>query len=365
MARVLLRGSVYYSDFRFRGQRIQRALRDESGLPIRDQRRAIVALGQLIDRVRVEAAGGAHERYPWSELKRRALDVNEASKKSAGLRRDRSSFDVLERFFLREFRRALASPDDVTPEVLRRFIAARTVAGMKPGTIRREAGGIKAWMRRAHAWGLTKTAHDWAQVKLPKVGKRRPPHHSRADLAKLLRSLPEGRWRMIGWLGSRAGLRRAEMLHAEVSDVRLDRGVFSVVGKACTHCAGCRANGGRWEPKDVDERDVPLVSDIRAFLAAALPALRKRRWLLADASGHRPSLEELSTYFARLTRKAGLRGGVQTLRHTYGCHMVDDGVPTKTLQKWMGHESLVTTEQYLSVGKDDEAHVLKVRPLDL
>ena len=154
------------------------------------------------------------------------------------------------------------------------------------------------------------------------------------------------------------------MVHLQPGDLRLDRGVVAIVGKACSLCRECRDNGGRWQPKDVDEREIPLLDDLRAYLTPLMPLLRRRRWVLGDDKT-RPALQELSKDFARLTRKAGLVGGVQTLRHTFGSHMADDGVPIRVLQGWMGHENLTTTEQYTSTGKSDVDHAKEARPLDL
>ncbi len=34
------------------------------------------------------------------------------------------------------------------------------------------------------------------------------------------------------------------------------------------------------------------------------------------------------------------------LRHTFGTHMAAAGVPMRTLQEWMGHRDIATTERY-------------------
>ncbi len=42
------------------------------------------------------------------------------------------------------------------------------------------------------------------------------------------------------------------------------------------------------------------------------------------------------------------------LRHTFAIHALLSGVPITTLQRWMGHARLETTQIYLSVGGDEE-----------
>jgi len=365
MAQVLWLGERAYSDFRFNNRRIKRALRDETGNPVTNDRDAKVALGKMIQLVHSAGAGLAADQYPWRLFKERLLENNERGKAYNGLRRDKVAFTILERFFLKEYGRPLASTEDVTRDVLGQLLEARRKEGRTASTRMREIGSLKAALRWAQkCTPPLRSVEDWRLVKLPKVGKRRPHHHSRAELVQLLKSLPAGPYLTAAWLGARAGLRRGELVHLQPGDLKLERGLVAIVGKACSLCRECRDAGGRWQPKDVDEREIPLLDDLRAYLTPLMPLLRRRRWVLGDDKA-RPALQELSKDFARLTRKAGLSGGVQTLRHTFGSHMADDGVPIRVLQGWMGHENLTTTEQYTSVGKSDVDHAKKARPLDL
>ena len=349
----------WYSDFRHNGHRIFQKLAD-------DKREAQIRLGQLMDRLRTEERGEGVEDYPWAEMKTRIIDRNERRKKLNGLKRDEVALTLFERFFLKEARRAIASPADVTTDNLELFAATRAREGRHPATIKRELGSLKSIMRWAQSRKPPlRPVVDWRTVPIPKVGKRQPPHYTREQLRDLIRSIPGGRWRMVVFLGSRAGLRRGEMRHLRPEDVRLDRGVIAVVGKPCARCVECLEAGGRWEPKDVDEREVPIPGDLRAYLKEALPALRRRSWVLDDGRNHSPSLAEMSTYAARLTQGAGMKGGLQKLRATWICHMLDDGIPAPVVQRWAGHSSLATTEGYTSPGKHDAAHISKARPLDL
>lgn len=355
MATVVARAGGYYSSFRHKGRHIQRFLS-------KDKREAWLKLGVMVQQVRGEP--GAVDRYPWDSLKDRLLVRNERRKALNGLKRDKIALTLLERFFAGEYGHPLRFVADVTLTVLGQFMARRRAEGLTPATVKREAGAIKAAMRWAEVQDPPlRPVADWRKVAIPKVGKRRPPHHSRQDLKRLLKSLPAGRWRLIGWIGARAGLRRGELLHLRPQDIQFERRAVVVVGKECRMCRECRDNGGRWQPKDVDEREVPMPQDLLDFLIKAVPPLRKQAWLLADGRGQRPSLEEMSTYFARLTRKAGLKGGLQKLRATWLTHALDD-VPSKIVKEWAGHASLITTEQYVSPGAQDQVWAEKMRPLD-
>jgi integrase len=52
--------------------------------------------------------------------------------------------------------------------------------------------------------------------------------------------------------------------------------------------------------------------------------------------------------YKRALRKAGVRQvRFNDLRHTFGTRMAAAGVPMRTLQEWMGHRDIKTTEIYI------------------
>jgi len=57
---------------------------------------------------------------------------------------------------------------------------------------------------------------------------------------------------------------------------------------------------------------------------------------------------------AGLGHRCGRKGGItfHSLRHTFGTRMAAAGVPMRTLQEWMGHRNLATTEIYADYAPD-------------
>jgi len=57
---------------------------------------------------------------------------------------------------------------------------------------------------------------------------------------------------------------------------------------------------------------------------------------------------------AGMGRRCGREGGItfHSLRHTFGTRMAAAGVPMRTLQEWMGHRNLATTEIYADYAPD-------------
>jgi integrase len=57
---------------------------------------------------------------------------------------------------------------------------------------------------------------------------------------------------------------------------------------------------------------------------------------------------------AGMGSRCGRKGGItfHSLRHTFGTRMAAAGVPMRTLQEWMGHRNLATTEIYADDAPD-------------
>jgi integrase len=68
--------------------------------------------------------------------------------------------------------------------------------------------------------------------------------------------------------------------------------------------------------------------------------LRKRFYAAMEAAG--------------MGHRCGREGGItfHSLRHTFGTRMAAAGVPMRTLQEWMGHRNLATTEIYADYAPD-------------
>jgi integrase len=120
-------------------------------------------------------------------------------------------------------------------------------------------------------------------------------------------------------------MRRGEALHLQWRHVGADEiGILSE--------EGARTKSGRW-------RSIPLADGARQ----SLEALRTGgdRYVLPQLA---PA--SMSRAFSRTIGRAGLDGSIHCLRHTYCSHLVQAGVPLRTVQVLAGHASYTTTERY-------------------
>jgi integrase len=142
-----------------------------------------------------------------------------------------------------------------------------------------------------------------------------------------------------------AGLRPGEAIALLWEDVDFRRSLLRVVWS--------RTMGVTDTPKSHAGRVVPLAPEV----SEALTALRKRNNLIrardrvfAGRDGGHIDLSTFRDRFGTAQDRADVspRRDVRQLRNTFGTVTASAGVPLRTIQEWMGHESISTTEIYAS-----------------
>ena len=79
-----------------------------------------------------------------------------------------------------------------------------------------------------------------------------------------------------------------------------------------------------------------------------LIARRKRDLFRPVSDVGRESIRYQWTQARKAMKKMDDPGFVlHSLRHTCATRLIDQGVPTSTVQKWLGHASITTTERYI------------------
>ena len=105
-----------------------------------------------------------------------------------------------------------------------------------------------------------------------------------------------------------------------------------------------------------------LLSELREYWREYRPTT----WLFVNRQDNGPmSAGTALQIFNDLKKRAGITHGrgIHSLRHSFGTHLMEAGVPLPTIRKLMGHTALSTTTRYLHV---TSRHVDGIRsPLDL
>ncbi len=139
-----------------------------------------------------------------------------------------------------------------------------------------------------------------------------------------------------------SGLRASEAVDLTMERISLDEGIVRVMGK-----------GSR-------ERLVPLgeraKERLRLYLAEARPVLARgkkpQNYVFLGRGGRKLSRKVLWKNFKKLAAKAGLKGKVHTLRHSFATHMLSGGADLRSVQELLGHADITTTQIYTHVSQD-------------
>jgi site-specific recombinase XerD len=213
------------------------------------------------------------------------------------------------------------------------------------------------------------TANPMPLVGRPKLAKTLPkalPTDAVDALLATLNTDPERR-RRTDWIDRDraiiltallAGLRADELLRANVGDLRRsdDGAVIHVRGK-----------GGKDRRVPIESALVDVLERYLDSRATRFPATVRQRspgrglaaWspaapLFVGADGDRISRGTLQYRVLRAFRRAGIDGDrargalVHGLRHTFATELANSDVSVYTLMKLLGHESMVTSQRYVT-----------------
>lgn len=312
MSNLYRRGKIWYARFERGGLEIRKALDT-------DRREAEIKLRRMLEDRDASKYRRPMRGMTWAEFEQKYLAYSKAEKAHLTHLRDIAAISAMKACFVPH------RPTDLTTESLERFKHFRKAKGKGIATINRDMNALKAMMRKAADWGII--GRD--EIPAPKGYKEtrgRLLFYSVKELQKILGAC-RGAWKTMCLLGGRAGLRRSEMYWLAWEDVNFETGILSVTPK------------DGWNPKDYEQRHVPMASDLAIHLKGLK---REGRWVLGD----RYSLGVMTTFFRRIVRRVGLRGGLHTLRHTFASHLAQAGVPLYTIAKLLGHSSVETTAIY-------------------
>jgi len=240
----------------------------------------------------------------------------------------RRDLEQLERFLL-----GYRLPTEVSQITTRHLQAfALSLSGRAPATIARALNAVSSLFAYLTRLGLVENNPVKGVVK-PKARPVHRPVLSAEEGRRLLAAARTPRERAMLILLLTAGLRRAELLGLQASDLAADYSHLSVRGK-----------GGR-------TRSIPLPQQAQVVLREYLrTGPGGHGFLFPSATGKRLGNTSFCWWFQRLLRSAGLAGrglSPHSLRHTYATFLLHSGVDIKTVQELLGHADLSTTARYL------------------
>jgi len=221
-------------------------------------------------------------------------------------------------------------------------------------SVRRKIAALRSFFSLQKREG--RRADNPAQdVPPPKAAKRLPQVMSEAEVGKLLRTRVAGksdsqrlRNAAIMELLYASGIRRAELVGLNVSDVDIERRTMRVLGK-----------GNKQRMVFMNEA---AASAIRAYLGTR-PRSADEALFLSNRKT-RLSHRQAWVIFREFAQLSGLNKHVtpHVMRHSFATHLLENGADIMTIKELLGHESLSTTQIYTNVSLEhmrrsyEEAH---------
>ena len=227
-----------------------------------------------------------------------------------------------------------------SPELAKSFLAQ--FADKKPRTLYRYAQMIKVFMK----W-YGEPIDDY-KVKIPRS---LPSYHDDDDINKLISAFENKKTHkgsikrdvLLVVLDDKSGMRRSELSNLEKQDIHDD---FLIIR----------------ESKNNKDRFMPLSPEIAQRLHEFTKDMQP------DEKVFKLSPPSITMKIKQFARKAGLdeEFHCHSIRHKFATGLVERGANIKVVQELLGHESLKTTEVYLSIannGLRDAINLLNDRPI--
>ncbi|MDD7464755.1 MAG: tyrosine recombinase XerC [Actinomycetaceae bacterium] len=232
---------------------------------------------------------------------------------------------------------------------VRAWLAQRAQAGQARASLARHSAAIRTFCTWLFRNGYTQNDAA-ARLRAPKAENKLPKVLNEEQAAALLaymKNAAHGKdasvlavrdWALLELIYA-AGLRVSEAVGLNLSDVGADR-TLRVLGK-----------GGK---ERIVPFGIPAQVALDEWLAVrgqliAMPSPA----LFLGARGGRLDPRSVRTMLSRVTARVGLPDiSPHALRHSAATHMLDGGSDLRTVQEFLGHTSIGTTQRYTHVSAD-------------
>jgi integrase/recombinase XerD len=238
---------------------------------------------------------------------------------------------------------------EITAEDIKGFLAWRKGKGFDPGTTLYTDRVI------LHNF-FNRLKIDNPVKEVPRLTKfrKRPSAYTDADLKKFF-SVCDKWERAFFSVALATGLRRGELQTLHWSDLDLARRRVHVTAKP----------EYAFLPKDWEERTVPLTKEVVRILKKHE---RKENCPVVFYSPQNGGSIASPSYLHDLCKNVAKRAGLNEaewhlhrFRDTAATRWLRAGIDVRTVQQWLGHESLATTQKYLEPSKETEKQLEKMR----
>jgi integrase/recombinase XerC len=226
--------------------------------------------------------------------------------------------------------------------VIRSWIISCLEAGCSNRTVNRKISSLKAYYKFLLRKGY-ETSNPLAGHRPLKADRKLEVPFSQEEMRELFTSWSTAdvdfetlRDRLVVELFYTTGIRRAELIGIEVSDVDLETGTLRVMGKR------------------KKERILPLLKTVTPHIADYIQVRNETfpnsdsPFLILSATGNKIYetlvYRIIKKYLSTVSEK--VKRSPHILRHTFATHMLNQGADMNSVKELLGHASLASTQVY-------------------
>lgn len=229
-------------------------------------------------------------------------------------------------------------------EAIVNYLSKRRGQGISPRTTARELVAIKAFCSFLHERQFI-PQNPTLQIDSPKSWQRLPNVLSHAEVEHLLQApdihSPSGkRDAAILELLYATGLRASELVNLTLDHVNTTDGYLRIYGK-----------GGKERLVPMGEMASAQLNDYLQCGRASILRGRQTPHLFVNRLGTGLTRQALWKIIKKYVRQIGITRSISphTLRHSFATHMLEGGADLRSLQHFLGHADISTTQIYTHV----------------
>lgn len=324
MSKIFKRGKVWYIDYSYKGKRTRKSLNTAS--------KKVAELAQKNVDVQIakeELNLSAPRKVSFVKFCERFLSWYKVQNSKKSYQDYENLFTSTIIPYFKDY-----YLNDISTEMIEKYKIKRSES-IKPASVNKELTALKHVFNKAIQWGYLRE-NPVAKVKKLRVSQKKYRFLSLEEIDLVLENCPEYLYPIL-LTGIHTGLRKSELFRLEWSDIDFERGIITVTAK------------GKEHTKNYRNREIPMTEQLIDCLKA-IP--RVSNWVFAKENGERHAGWIIKS-LENTANKAGIkRFTFHALRHTFGSHLVMDGVDLPTVQKLMGHADISTTMIYAHLAPD-------------
>ena len=244
--------------------------------------------------------------------------------------------------------------NDITPAMVDTL--KKSMQHLAPQSVRHTLTLLGEIYRQAKKWDLYEGAIPTDKVKIPQSDNRRMRFLTKEEACVLLTALKERSpelWRM-SLLSLHTGMRAGEIFTLRWEHVNFTAETVAIM-----------------DGKGEQSRVVHMTEQVGEMLQGVAKMSRAKAGLFVfpkQGTDNTPRTETGSG-FQNIVRDTGLNDGItdprdklvfHSLRHTFASWLVQQGVPLYTVQKLMGHKTVIMTQRYAHLAPDQGREAARV-----